>query len=143
MNPRWILVAALWFVSVTAEAAPVSIRLSDSPDGRGASHFACRGRIYANVTLPNEATGHHTVEASWVRPDGDLQEKPSFSGDFVSGGGRTVLLWLEFRDPSSVAGASDDRRAAESVTKSAGEWRVEIRLDDAEVAEVPFEVSCP
>jgi hypothetical protein len=92
--------------------------------------FDCTDRIYAILTLPSSWLGDHTLEARWIKPNGDLQDRTHINVSLAPGGGRTAYLWLEKREEDESKGRLNRP------------WKLDVSSDGESVASSTFRVSC-
>jgi len=105
------------------------------------SKFGCEGRIYAYLTFPSTFVGHHKLDGSWVKPNGEEQEHTALNLTFEPHGGRTAYMWYEFKRRSFFDGIKFGNYGNHSSDLS-GVWNLKMNVDGNVLTQSTFTVSC-
>ncbi len=119
--------------SLSQDLAPnMNVRFSSSPySPAGALSFDSPEFIYARLQFDAPQYGAHTLEGTWIRPDGTPQEFTRVELDFGEQGGVRAYLWLQFHD-------NDDGTLPLNFR---GVWKLHASLNGRQLVPSTFSVS--
>ena len=107
--------------------AKAQIQLMESPDPKTPYLYDMPEMVQASLLFPEPLYGNHWVEAEWVRPDGQVQEKNKIPLAFPAHGGRRANFWIRLYNSSReglTGGSSPIDRA-----KWNGTWWLKLNID--------------
>lgn len=138
---------ALLFAAHAGERPEYSIYITAKADSgiplnKPADKFACRDKIYGVVEInrPDGDNAQHTLYATWRNPSGDDQEVTEYPFNLINGSAR-VWVWLKLHR-SAESSLTQFLNPSGGLEEFAGEWRLEVRIDDQPVGKTTFQMLC-
>jgi hypothetical protein len=116
--------------------------LDEMPVNNPGDKFACREKIYGVVEISGAQgdTAEHVLYATWRNPSGDDQEITKYPFHLTNGGAR-VWVWLKLHR-SAESSLTQFMNPSGGLEEFAGQWTLQIRIDDQDIDTKHFELLC-
>lgn len=116
--------------------------MGEVPVNKPGAKFTCREKIYGVVEISGAQgdTAEHILYATWRNPSGEDQEVTQYPFHLANGGAR-VWVWLKLHR-SAESSLTQFMNPSGGLEEFAGEWKLQIRIDDQQIDTKNFELLC-